>query len=376
MDFNNIFENAEFYMPGNTKEIIPAVDIVKEENTEVKLPSSEEALPFLEMSMLTDEKFDPSKVTPVSTSTTQTQTQENKSFDSNIYKALAEELASKYEIELPADLSLNSGEELTEFINTSLLDKKITEGINGKLESLGPHAKLFMDLNEYIGDEERTIAVIQDLNYYNSLEKSVIDSNTDLQKELITTALTVQGKTPEEIAEELEDYEALSKLNVKANEAKSSLIKAANNFIDKSKQAKLSKEENTKKDFASFLDSLEKVDEVSGLPVTKEIKEAVKKSISKPVYTDKAGRTYNEIANKQRLYKNEFEKAINFLNVLGLFSFDKAGSWQPDFAKLSSMATKKISKKLDEAISESQRFSKVGGEPSKGSLADVLASLD
>jgi hypothetical protein len=35
----------------------------------------------------------------------------------------------------------------------------------------------------------------------------------------------------------------------------------------------------------------------------------------------------------------------------------------------------KIAKKLDAAITEDQRFSKIGGEASKGSLADVLSQL-
>jgi hypothetical protein len=63
------------------------------------------------------------------------------------------------------------------------------------------------------------------------------------------------------------------------------------------------------------------------------------------------------------------------MNALGLLTFTKEGNWTPDFSKLSVLTTNKIAKKLDAAITEDQRFSKIGGEASKGSLADVLSQL-
>jgi hypothetical protein len=356
----DIFDNAEFYKA-----------------QELDLNQKTGSLPVMEMGMLEDENFKPSFTTVETNVDTgdNSSSGQNTTVNTNAYSALVEELAGKYEIEVPKDSKFESGDDVINFFQEQIITKKIQEGIDGRLSSIGPKAKLFMDLREFIGDDEKTIAVIEDLDYYNSVPDETISSSVETQKEFIANMLALKGLTKEKIDEELTDVEALGKLDVKALEAKKFLIKAGEKFIEASKTKKEAEDKVYKDEFAKMLDSLDKVEDLSGIKVTKELQNKVKESISKPVFTDKSGKTYNDVANKQRLHKNEFEKAVNFMNALGLLTFTKEGNWTPDFSKLSVLTTNKIAKKLDAAITEDQRFSKIGGEASKGSLADVLSQL-
>ncbi len=376
---DNIFEDAEMQLlPPVNRVNVSAVDIVddKVEELDFSKASDNSKLPIIDASIMGDDysaSFVQTDNKDVVVDNTNAGTN---NLNTNAYMALAEELATKYEVTIPTDAKFESGDDVVNFFSTEIIDKKVKEGIDGRLSAIGPKAKLYMDLKEYIGDDEKTIAVIEDLDYYNSVDDSKLASDTELQKEFISNMLVLKGLSEDKIEEELADIEALGKLDNKSLEAKKFLIKAGEKFIEASK-LKTAEAEKTKTDeFTKMLESLDKIEDLSGIKVTKELQTKVKESISKPVYVDgKTGKTYNDIANKQRLYKNEFEKAVNFINVLGLLSFEKDGSWKPDFSKLSSLTTNKMAKKLDEAIAETQRFSKVGGEPSKGSLEQILSQL-
>ena len=374
----DFFEQAEFFMvppPNKVVTNLPDnVNVVETKDNVLDLSQLENKgdLPVIDASIMGDDY----KLVTTNITTTPVTTGATSTINTNAYSALVEELAGKFETEIPADTKFESADDVINFFSNEIIEKKVKEGIDGRLSTVGPKAKLFMDLREYIGDDERTIAVIDDLEYYNSISDEMISKSEDLQKEFITNMLTLKGTSKEKIEEELTDIEALGKLDSKALEAKKFVIKAGEVFIEKSKQKKAETDKLKSDEFAKMLESLDKTESLSEMKITKEMREKVKESISKAVYKDKAGKTYNDIANKQRLYSSEFEKAINYMNVLGLFTFEKDGTWKPDFSKLSTLTSNKIARKLDEAIVESQRFSKVGGE-SKATedLATILAQL-
>src|SRR5690606_5286921 len=133
--------------------------------------------------------------------------------------------------------------------------------------------------------------------------------------------------------EEVEDAEALSKLEKKALEAHPELTKETKSLIDKSRQEKeqLTQKqiEDQTKMFDNLITTIDTKDHfIEGLPLNKISREKLKKNIIEPVYTDpKTGKELNSLMYKQKKNPTEFEILLNHYDTLGLFNIDKKGNF-------------------------------------------------
>lgn len=299
-----------------------------------------------------DEDDTPSSSTSASASTNEA-----------IYQALIKEMVAS------GTLTVEEGEDASELpgnLDTikSLMEKTVDAKTTAKQEawknSLSKSKKRFFEIEDAFDDDDLAIQMTERLEFFDSLSAEQLSENPALQKQIYHQYLLGKGFTEAEAKEEVEDADALAKLEDKANKALPALRKEANDYVEKARVAKTEAVETNKRQAAEKFENLIKAVEtkesfIDGINLNKVAREKLKENITKPVHTDEQGRQYTSLMHKQKQNAAEFEMLINYYDTIGLFNMDKSGNFKPDISKLKAVAKTKAINEIDRVIAESDK---------------------
>jgi hypothetical protein len=294
----------------------------------------------------------------------------------NVYSALVKELVNNGIVELPEDFKVESSEDLVELFDKTL-NSKVHNTIDTFKGSFSGAKKMFLEIEDYFDDEIIAMRVAKDLDYYDRITPAVINSNSSVQKDLVSRYLRMKGMNKAEIDEALKEADALAKLEDKALQAFPQLKEAANQFIEGKKQEAAIRaqriEQQNEEFFNGMLKAVDDAEElVPGIALTKRHKDAIKKNMVEVVYEDpNTGQKLTELGYKQYSNPEGFERLIQFYNTLGLFNLTDDGKFKPDMGKLVKLTEKQVKKGLDELIREQQQSSNLGEGSGTGKKLDM-----
>lgn len=275
------------------------------------------------------------------------------------YKALLSELVEEGIISVEDEEELKNApgslKTIKDFLNKTV-EKTIGEKQDNWKKGFTGAKKKFLEIEDAFTDADQAIMVAQRLDYLESIDTSAIRGNVDLQRQLYAESLKVKGFSHDKITEELQDAEALGKLEKKALAAHPELTNDTRSIVNRSKEQKEAMTqkqiEDQNKMFDNLITTIDTRDHlIEGLPLNKISREKLKGNIINPVYTDpKSGKEFNSLMYKQSKNPTEFEILLNHYDTLGLFNIDKEGKFKPDISKLKKIAKTAAITELDRVI--------------------------
>tara|TARA_R110000823_G_scaffold204036_3_gene335085 strand:- start:278 stop:1480 length:1203 start_codon:yes stop_codon:yes gene_type:complete len=218
--------------------------------------------------------------------------------------------------------------------------------------------KKFLEIEDSFSGADQAIQAAQDLEFFDNVTEDSVREDTNLQKNLYYRYLKSKNFSDEDAAEQIEDADAIGKLEDKALKAIPQLKKHANGYVTQAKEAKVAEEQKWEKqreesynNLMSSIDTKEAF--IDGLKLNKVTKEKLKANITKPVYTDDDGKGYTSLMYKQMRNPTEFEMLINYYDSMGLFDLDKQGSFKPNISKIKNVAKTQAVSEIDKVIASS-----------------------
>jgi hypothetical protein len=215
--------------------------------------------------------------------------------------------------------------------------------------------KKFLEIEDSFSEADQAIQAAQDLEFFDNVTNDSIKEDTNLQKNLYYRYLKSKNFSDEDAIEQIEDADAIGKLEEKALKAVPQLKKQATGYVEQAKQAKAAEEQQWEKqreesynNLMSSIDSKEAF--IDGLKLNKITREKLKANITKPVYTDDNGKGYTSLMYKQMRNPTEFEMLINYYDSMGLFDLDKQGSFKPNISKIKNVAKTQAVSEIDKVI--------------------------
>lgn len=215
--------------------------------------------------------------------------------------------------------------------------------------------KKFLEIEDSFSEADQAIQAAQDLEFFDNVTSDSIKEDTNLQKNLYYRYLKSKNFSDEDAAEQIEDADAIGKLEEKALKAVPQLKKHATGYVENAKQAKAAEEQKWEKqreesynNLMSSIDTKEAF--IDGLKLNKVTREKLKANITKPVYTDDDGKGYTSLMYKQMRNPTEFEMLINYYDSMGLFDLDKQGSFKPNISKIKNVAKTQAVSEIDKVI--------------------------
>jgi hypothetical protein len=215
--------------------------------------------------------------------------------------------------------------------------------------------KKFLEIEDSFSEADQAIQAAQDLEFFDNVTNDSIKEDTNLQKNLYYRYLKSKNFSDEDAIEQIEDADAIGKLEEKALKAVPQLKKQATGYVEQAKQAKAAEEQQWEKqreesynNLMSSIDSKEAF--IDGLKLNKVTREKLKANITKPVYTDDNGKGYTSLMYKQMRNPTEFEMLINYYDSMGLFDLDKQGSFKPNISKIKNVAKTQAVSEIDKVI--------------------------
>lgn len=215
--------------------------------------------------------------------------------------------------------------------------------------------KKFLEIEDAFNDADVAIQAAQDLEFFDNLKEDQIKEDSNLQKNLYFRYLKSKNFSDADAAEQVEDADAIGKLEEKALKAIPELKKQTNYYIDQSRQQRAAEEaqwekqrEESYNNLMSSIDTKESF--IDGLNLNKVSREKLKANITKPVYTDEDGKGYTSLMYKQMRNPVEFEMLINYYDSMGLFDLDKQGNFKPNISKIKNIAKTKAVSEIDRVI--------------------------
>ena len=275
------------------------------------------------------------------------------------YKAMMKEFIDDGIISAPESEEELEGslDKLKELMKGTL--EKSFKGMTSQWKSNFSGAKKkFLEIEDSFSGADQAIQAAQDLEFFDNVTEDSVKEDTDLQKNLYYRYLKSKNFSDEDAAEQIEDADAIGKLEDKALKAIPQLKKHANGYVTQAKEAKIAEEQKWEKQreesYNNLMSSIDtKEGFIDGLKLNKITKEKLKANITKPVYTDDDGKGYTSLMYKQMRNPTEFEMLINYYDSMGLFDLDKQGSFKPNISKIKNVAKTQAVSEIDKVIASS-----------------------
>ena len=215
--------------------------------------------------------------------------------------------------------------------------------------------KKFLEIEGSFTEADQAIQVAQELEFFDSIKEESIREDESLQKNIYYRYLKSKNFSDADAAEQLEDAEAMGKLEDKAIKAIPQLKKNAQAYVQNAKEAKDAEEQKWQKQrddgYNNLMNAIDtKETFIDGLKLNKITKEKLKANITKPVYTDDKGKGYTSLMYKQMRNPVEFEMLINYYDSMGLFDISKQGQFTPNISKIKNIAKTKAVSEIDRVI--------------------------
>jgi hypothetical protein len=241
----------------------------------------------------------------------------------------------------------------------------IKQGVERYKDSLTPEEKALYEAKEKGIPTDKYGMAKHNLEKYSKITEENLKDNVKLQEQVVGKSLELRGFTPEEVAEEIEGYKALEKLEEKANKARVTLPKVYEKEIKdleiSAKTADDSRKDKIRQRVAKMKKLVDNTPEiVPGINLTKATREAVMDSMMNPVARDADGNPMNSVMATRAKNPEGFEMMMHYYHKLGLLNIDDDGNIKPDFSKISKVEKTKATDEMRSAFESSEKS--VGGK--------------
>ena len=272
------------------------------------------------------------------------------------YKAMFKEMIDEGVIATPeSEEELEGSLDKLKELMKGTLEKSFQGMTNQWKNNFSGAKKKFLEIEGSFTEADQAIQVAQELEFFDSIKEESIREDESLQKNIYYRYLKSKNFSDADAAEQLEDAEAMGKLEDKAIKAVPQLRKNAQAYVQNAKQAKDAEEQKWQKQredgYNNLMNAIDtKETFIDGLKLNKITKEKLKANITKPVYTDDKGKGYTSLMYKQMRNPIEFEMLINYYDSMGLFDISKQGQFTPNISKIKNIAKTKAVSEIDRVI--------------------------
>lgn len=356
----DLFDGIEIMSPGELDSAISTGE-EKIESEEIESTDDISIVPVEQTSGDLGETAEEGKIVEPeeTTKTTSTSQGPSESDKSAFYTAMLKEMIDEGVIASPETEEELEGslDKLKELMKGTLeksfqgMTKQWQDGFSGA-------KKKFLEIEGSFTDADLAVQTAQQLEFFDNLSEKDLKEDDTLQKNVYYEYLKSKNFSDAEIREQIEDADAIGKLEDKALKAVPYLKQRAAGIIKQEDQKKQAEEAQwTKKreeNYNNLMSNIDKKDEfIDGLKLNKVSKDKLKANITQPIYTDDKGKGYTSLMYKQMRNPTSFEMLVNYYDSIGLFDIDKGGNFKPNISKLQKIAKTRAVSELDKVIAAS-----------------------
>lgn len=259
---------------------------------------------------------------------------------SSLYTAIANVLKEDGLLQIPEDMEIKDSENLI-----SIFKKNFEESINQYKESFDPRVRWLQDNLEQGIPFEQLLQLDKDNITYNSIDETDLETNTELQRNIVKDYYKRSTKfSDERIEKELNRLDDISELK---DEAKSSLTELKK-LLQVEEQEAVANAQATRnaqlqaqaQALDSFKKQLEQTNEViPGIPLNNIMRDKIYKTMTTPVAQDQFGNPVNNIG------KHRMENPLDFeFKLAAVYEYTKGFT---DFSVFNAPAKKSAIKELE-----------------------------
>ena len=379
----DLFDGIEIMSPGELDSAISTGEETTESEEKIESTDGISIVPVEQTSGDLGETAEEGKIVEPeeTTKTTPTSQGPSESDKSAFYTAMLKEMINEGVIASPETEEELEGslDKLKELMKGTLeksfqgMTKQWQDGFSGA-------KKKFLEIEGSFTDADLAVQTAQQLEFFDNLSEKDLKEDDTLQKNVYYEYLKSKNFSDAEIREQIEDADAIGKLEDKALKAVPYLRQRAAGIIKQEDQKKQAQEAEWSKkreeNYNHLMNSIDKKDEfIDGLKLNKVSKDKLKANITQPIYTDDKGKGYTSLMYKQMRNPTSFEMLVNYYDSIGLFDIDKGGNFKPNISKLQKIAKTRAVSELDKVIAASNERG-VGRQTSVDASEKTTGILD
>ena len=379
----DLFDGIEIMSPGELDSAISTGEETTESEEKIESTDGISIVPVEQTSGDLGETAEEGKIVEPeeTTKTTPTSQGPSESDKSAFYTAMLKEMIDEGVIATPESEEALEGslDKLKELMKGTLeksfqgMTKQWQDGFSGA-------KKKFLEIEGSFTDADLAVQTAQQLEFFDNLSEKDLKEDDTLQKNVYYEYLKSKNFSDAEIREQIEDADAIGKLEDKALKAVPYLRQRAAGIIKQEDQKKQAQEAEWSKkreeNYNHLMNSIDKKDEfIDGLKLNKVSKDKLKANITQPIYTDDKGKGYTSLMYKQMRNPTSFEMLVNYYDSIGLFDIDKGGNFKPNISKLQKIAKTRAVSELDKVIAASNERG-VGRQTSVDASEKTAGILD
>ena len=295
----------------------------------------------------------------------------NPSSDNTVFQSLIGALNEKGILSSQLDMNkindaIKEGEDPTNIL-FDLMAYELQTQINYYKEQLPEKIQRLINNYEEGVPLDKILQLKIEQDRLSNIPESKIKDDPEIQKEIIKRYMTEMGENETRILKNIKRLESTEELEDEALENYKALLnlyeKKEQNLRDEANAAEAKFNEEREQMLNNIKTNVMNTNEViPGIQLNDKDRESIFSSMTKPVGVDENGTPMSSVWKTRAINPIEFEKALHYYHMIGLFNFDNRGNFKPDFSKL----TKSVK---NEAISElSKKLNVEDKKPSGGSL--------
>ena len=379
----DLFDGIEIMSPGELDSAISTGEETTESEEKIESTDDISIVPVEQTSGDLGETAEEGKIVEPeeTTKTTPTSQGPSESDKSAFYTAMLKEMINEGVIASPETEEELEGslDKLKELMKGTLeksfqgMTKQWQDGFSGA-------KKKFLEIEGSFSNADLAVQTAQQIEFFDNLSEKDLKEDDTLQKNVYYEYLKSKNFSDAEIREQIEDADAIGKLEDKALKAVPYLRQRAAGIIKQEDQKKQAQEAEWSKkreeNYNHLMNSIDKKDEfIDGLKLNKVSKDKLKANITQPIYTDDKGKGYTSLMYKQMRNPTSFEMLVNYYDSIGLFDIDKGGNFKPNISKLQKIAKTRAVSELDKVIAASNERG-VGRQTSVDASEKTTGILD
>lgn len=255
------------------------------------------------------------------------------------------------------------------------LAKKITQLADRlaeqKTQNYSPEAKKFIELINAGLNESEAKKIVTEQKSIKSITDEDLESNVDIQKQIIRDYLTKTGVPEEDIDEQITFFEDTDKLYQKSlnhfTKLKSIAEKEEETAKTRADTERKAMEAQYQKQLEDIKERIDKTKEIiPGFALTQVMKEKIYKNITTPAKVVD-GVPVSAVALKREKDPVQFEITLNLLNELGVFD--------GKYDLLLNAGKKKSVEELEKAIETSDFFNRSSNKKQEDKTKEIINSI-
>lgn len=236
-----------------------------------------------------------------------------------------------------------SAEELLDAVNKEVENKveDYKNSVSEDFKDLIEAREAGVPVEEYKASKSRQ-------EWFSQIDEDTVNSDEDLQKQIVKKDLANRGYSEERINRQLESLEDSNKLQEEANDSLKSLQDQEKQYQEKLKkdaeEKKQEEEKKRKEQIDKIKEDINNTDKIlPDVELTDKEKQELLDSITNVRYDDN-GQPVNKVIEKQKQDPVEFEKRLHYLAMKGFFDKDA------DMTKMTKKQRSKAMKELKEKL--------------------------